>query len=313
MRPPLEHQHGGAMRRSALLGLGLAILAAAPFAGNLRGNPAAPLPVTAREAQPGLPFGPARLPRDEFRHPPFTATTGSFTPENATKVLDEARANGLHLLIRLARNRRRFQEDDGAFSLEKWKKEVDAFRGVDFAPYVADGTILGHYLFDEPHDPTNWNGRPMPYSDIEAAAAYSKQLWPTMPTEVGSPPTFLAGGAPWRSLDLAFAQFSARKGELEPWLRAEVDAARRQHLGLFLSLQVLSGGTARTPMSGAQLSSWGKTMAAEPDICGLFMWRYDEGYFSDPGIADAVASIAQVAAKRSVAASTCRRAQGAAR
>jgi hypothetical protein len=253
-----------------------------------------------------FPFGPSRLPVTGARTAPFTATVGSFRPDDAVATLDAARANGLHLLVRLARNRRRFRNADGSFSLEKWKHEVDAYRGIDFAPYVADGTIIGHYLFDEPHDPTNWNGKPVPYADIEAAAAYSKRLWPTMPAEIGSPPSFLLGGAPWRSLDLAFAQFSARKGDLRPWLRTEVEAARRQQLGLFLSLNVLEGGTLHEKLTPTQLETWGMTMAAEPDACGLFMWRYDSTYFHEPAVADAIASIATVAARRDLPAPMCR-------
>lgn len=300
-------------RRRALRALGAtALIAATAWAARARGatprDAGAPRQVvdtSGAAAAAVFAFGPSRLPLDGAPRGQFTATVGSFTPHDAIATLDAARKSGMHLLVRLARNRRRFRNPDGSFSLEMWKREVDAYRGVDFAPYVADGTILGHYLFDEPHDPTNWNGTPVPYADVEAAAAYSKRLWPTMPAEIGSPPSFLLGGAPWHSLDLAFAQFSARKGDLRPWLRAEVEAARTQRLGLFLSLNVLSGGTTRGPMTPTQLETWGMTMAAEPEACGLFMWRWDSAYFHDPAIAGAVSAIATVVARRGAPGPMC--------
>jgi len=118
----------------------------------------------------------------------------------------------MYLIINMAGGRHYFQEPDGAFSPSLFEERLDRFAGFDFAPYVADGTVVGHMLFDEPHDPTNRNGEPVPFPGVEDAAAYSKRLFPTPPTGVGSPPSLLEGGAPWASLDFAFAQYPARRG-----------------------------------------------------------------------------------------------------
>jgi hypothetical protein len=50
----------------------------------------------------------------------------------------------------------RHYKSRGYFDLGKWKARVNRFRGVDFYSYVRDGTIIGHYLIDEPYDAHNW-------------------------------------------------------------------------------------------------------------------------------------------------------------
>jgi hypothetical protein len=255
----------------------------------------------------GLPFGPFHLPDDQFRAP-FTGALRGVHPEDVVATLDAARRSHFRVVITLQRGRKRFRNPDGSFSLALWQGEIDRFRGIDFAPYVADGTLLGHYLFDEPHDPTNWDGRPVAYAVIDSAAAYSKRLWPTMPTIVRSPPTFLAAGAPWRFLDVAWAQYTARHGDVRSFIGRESAAARRMDLGLAVSLEVLSGGPFRRPISASDLRDWGSVLASEPTACGLFMWKYDKkdpSYFERADVRAAAASVARVASAR--AAPPCRR------
>lgn len=219
-------------------------------------------------------------------------------PDSAISRLEAARSAGISLLINLAGGRRHFQEPDGAFSLSLFMQRLGRFQAIDFQPYVADGTVIGHLLFDEPHDPSNWNGSTVPFEDIEAAAAYSKQLWPSLPAGVGSPPGFLQGGAPWISLDTAFAQYTARRGDVTAWRNTQVSTAQASGLGLALSINVLSGGNNRGRVTADQLRDWGSILASEPYICALTMWKYDSSYFNDPAIADSVTDVAQVAQSR---------------
>lgn len=247
----------------------------------------------------GMPFGPWRLPDSLFRAP-YTATVLALHPHDAIARLEAARRARLKVIVILERSRRHHQNPDKSFSLPTWKKEIERFRGVDFAPYVADGTLLGHKLIDEPHDPSNWSGSPVPYSTIEAAAAFSKALWPTLATGVSSPPTFLAD-ARWTHLDWGFAQYRPKKGEIGAWLANEVEASRRSGLGLVLSLNVLDGNGANRPMSAEELRRFGLVLAAEPGACALTMWKYDDedpSYFERPDVLLAVDAIAHAAAAR---------------
>jgi len=275
-----------------------------PTAGMNVTPPAAPSQVPTEAAAPttapslqGVLFGPFHLPEDEFA-PPFTGAFRGLSPDDAAAILDAARAAGFRLIIHLAGgNRSNYQEADGAFSLSRFKAQLDAFSGFDFAPYVADGTVMGHMMFDEPFDPSNWNGAPVPFADIEAAAEHSKRLWPTMPVGVGAHASFLQGGAPWSSLDFAYAQYTTNRGEVNSWARAEVEAARQANLGLVFGINIL-GGNNRSWVTAEQLRTWGLVLISEPSACGLLMWRYDPAYLQDPSIAAALAEIGQAARQR---------------
>ena len=247
----------------------------------------------------GLLFGPFHLPEAEYDNSPFTGTFAALRPETATQTLEAARKAGIRLIINLSGGRPGYQEADGAFSVSRFKERLDSYKGIDFESYVADGTILGHLMFDEPQDPSNWNGSPAPFEDIEAAAAYSKELWPTLPVGVGGPATFLQDGAPWSALDYAFAQYTTRRGEVVGWLKTEVEAAHQARLGLVLSINIL-GGNNRSPVTAAQLEEWGNLFASEPAICGLLMWKYDPGYVQDANISAAFAGISQIAQERTI-------------
>ena len=259
--------------------------------------------VAGRDLREGLPFGPFHLPDAEFRAPFSGSLRGVNNPKEAVAALEAARRTGFRLVLRLVRGSRRFENLDGSFNLALWKREIDRYRDVDFAPYVRDGTLLGHFLFDEPHDPTNWNGRPVAYADIAAAAAYSRELWPTTPTGIGSPPTALAqlrGKADRGALDFAFAQYRPKKGEVREWLSRETGTARRLGYGLILSMNALDGNNG-DPLTGAQLRRYGQVLAREPTVCLLTMWKYDKddpAYFKRADVMAAMQELGRIAAGR---------------
>ena len=77
-----------------------------------------------------------------------------------------------------------YQDAAGHFSLTKWKARIDRYDNVNFDAYVKDGTLIGHYLIDEPNDPANWNGQTISGTTLDEMARYSKQKWPNLPTIV---------------------------------------------------------------------------------------------------------------------------------
>ena len=245
----------------------------------------------------GIPFGPFHLPDERFGQT-YTFAFRQLTPESAQATLEAARRAGIHLLINLSGARRQFQTSDGAFCLDCWKRWVEAYAGLDLAPYVADGTVIGHLMFDEPQDGNNWNGRPVPFADIEAAAAYSRQLFPGLPAGVCGPPLFLADGAPWTALDFAFAQYTTNKGDFAEWAASQAASAQSQRLGLIFSINMLHGND-RSPVTPEQLRAWGVALAGMPQTCGLLMWKYDESVFETPDMRAAMADVAKAAAGRS--------------
>lgn len=242
----------------------------------------------------GLPFGPFRLP-DSLIAKPYTGLLRASTPANLLATLKIARKKHVSVVLKLAYDSKDYSNPDSTFSLDLWKQNIDAYRGIDISSYIADGTIIGHFLIDEPRDASNWGGVPVSYGDIDAAAAYSKSIWPMLPTGSGSSAGEMEAGAPFASLDFAFSQYREKKGDLATWLAGQTASARRAGLGILLSINLLDGNIDNSSYSASQLVAVGAVLAAEPYACGLTMWKYDSLYFADPEVQSALASIAKVA------------------
>jgi hypothetical protein len=260
----------------------------------------------------GLPFGPAQLPAERFAD--FSGTVYTATdPAKLIRDLDGARRTGARLFISFAGSEE-FNRDENGFSIAKWEQRVDRFRGLDLTAYIAEGTIIGHFILDEPQDPTNWNGHRVSPAQIEEIAAYSKQIWPTMPTVVRAFPDYLAGSQ-YPHLDAIRIQYLDRFAPLDSFIEAQVEGAKALGLGLVGGLNVLNGGSkdsgipgrrvGKNAMSADEIRSWGGRFLSEPYLCGFLMYQYDETYFSRPDIQGALSELAQQA--RGLPQKSCRR------
>ena len=260
--------------------------------------------------QVGIPFGMYHLPEAEFA-PPFTsALRNGSDPAEVIPILESARKAGLKIYLNMFVSRRQIQNPDGSFSLDRWKQRIDRFRDLGLEPYIQDGTLAGNYLMDEPDSKGKWNGQSVPFADIEAAAAYSKQLWPGLTTMIRADPLFLQK-APfrWRSLDAAWSQYTTRKGSVEEYARRHAAVAKELGLGLVVGLNVLDGGDGSSglegtkikyaAMSAAEVMHYGTVLLREPGACALLLWKYDRedrAYFLLPDIRAAMEALGLLAA-----------------
>jgi len=259
----------------------------------------------------GLPFGPAQLPPEHFAEFSGTVYTAS-APDRLIRDLEGARRAGARLFISFTGNEQHLRDSNG-FSLAKWEQRVDNFRGVDLTPYIADGTIVGHLLLDEPQDPTNWSGKRVSQAQIEEIAKYSKQVWPSMLTVIRAYPDYLQGYQ-YPHLDAIRLHYVDRFGPIEDFIAAQVQGARALGLGLVGGLNVLNGGSkesgipgrraGKNAMSADEVRSWGGRFLSEPYICGFLMYEYDSTYFSRPDIQAAMSDLSQMA--RSLPEKSCR-------
>lgn len=245
--------------------------------------------------------------------PVHTGSVRQPSPSSLLTLLAGARTKRARVILKLGGSDGNSQNADGTFNLAKWKSMVDRFKDINFSSYIADGTILGHYLLDEPHFPSKWGGSIVPQSIVEEMAQYSKQLWPAMTTMISSPPRWLSEvGMSYTYLDAAFAQFEWNYGS--GWIGKEVAAAKAKGLGLVVSLNLLDGGDGtsgipgtyggRWAMSASEVRSYGSAMLAEAYICGFTMWKYTPEYYSRPDIQSAMADLSILA--RSHATTSCR-------
>jgi hypothetical protein len=193
-----------------------------------------------------------------------------------------------------------YKDANGHFSMEKWKARIDRYRNIDFSPYINDGTIIAHFMIDEPQDPTNWNGVPLTGAQMEEMAKYSKQLWPRMATLVRAPPSRIKWSGTYRYLDAAWAQVENVRGGLniQEFLEQNVSSARSQGLALAVGLNVTKGGLNKGKMTAGQIKSYGAVLLSSSYPCAFISWMYDAPYLAQPDIREAVASLSEKARNR---------------
>jgi hypothetical protein len=242
---------------------------------------------------PGIPFGAFNLP-NSYLNSVYSGSVRALGPSDILSTLAAARRVGARVILRMAGGDSYYQNSDGSFNLTKWKARVARFTTVNIAPYISDGTFLGHFLVDEPFDPSNWGGKPIPFATLEAMAKYSKQLWPGLTTVVRATPRWLAGASfRYGYLDAAWAQYSARFGDVTTWIRSQAGIAKNEGLGLVVGLNWLSGGrtSGQYPMSASQVKSYGTVLATTSYACAFYGWQYSSSYFGRSDIKSALSAV----------------------
>lgn len=261
-------------------------------------------------ATAGTPFGTfLSLDNIDERLPQSGAARFLFgSPAEATAYLEQARAVEAKLVFALVQSQN-MHNPDGTLDLNQWKREVDRFADFDFAPYVDDGTIIGHYIIDEPKAPGSWGGEVVTNTIIDEMAGYSKAYWPSVPTIIRNSPERLIDHADgfnmpraepysWQHLDVAWVQYSqANHGILSNYAAEQLAAAAQQDLGLIYGLQLLAGGngssglhpgaplnTARWLMSYNEVMNYGTYLLDQQASCAFITFRWDrneETYFAE--------------------------------
>ena len=241
---------------------------------------------------------------------------GALDPSNILSDLSGARAKGGRVVIKLCKGRDRYvKNDDGTFSLTKWKSLVSRYRNVDLRPYISDGTIIGHYLIDEPHRASRWGGKAISQATLEAMAKYSKELWPQMTTIVRVAPSYLASASiTYKYLDAGWTQYTVGKGDAANWVASETAAAKRKGLGLVVGMNVLDGGngssnirgwtSGKWAMSASEIRNYGSAMLGQSYACAFFNWTHDTDYYGRSDIKSAMADVSSKA--RSHEKTSCR-------
>jgi hypothetical protein len=281
---------------------------------------------------PGVAFGDFHLPTSLFSSSLYTGSLQRLYTSTASSMLNTARNNSERIFLGIAGPKKGYKNADGTFNLSMWKSKVAQFKGINLAPYVTSGTILGHYMVDEPYCKGCWGGKPITYSQIEEMSKYSKSIWPSLPTGVRAPPSTL-GTTPYSSLDFAWAQWEGplhfpSSGQTAQQFRdKQVAAAQKLRLGLVFGLNYLDAGNGtshingtypgatdpnlndniycnsslcyRYAMSAAEVKNVGSVLAGASYGCGLISWKYNSTFISRSGMKDALTYVSNVAKNRS--------------
>jgi hypothetical protein len=280
-----------------------------------------PTPPSAPPVHVGIPFGPTLYSQHDSRlllvppsslNPSFTALKIDAYKHNLMAALESARRANGRVLVSFSGGNGEYTDSNG-FNLELWKRKVDEFREFDLSTYIADGTLIGHYIMDEPSDRRNWNGHLVALADIDEMARYSKEIWPDLPTIIRGWPWYLKG-YPYQYLDAAWAAYHVRFGSIDEFVASNVRDAKESGLSLVMGLNVLAGGGEeglpgyhrdKFAMTASQVRSWGGALLDQPYVCAFFMFRYHPDYFKRADIEEAVAELSQKA--RLLENRTCRR------
>ena len=215
-----------------------------------------------------------------------------------------ARAKGGRMVLKLVGGSDdRIKNANGTFSLDKWKALVSKFRTLSLTSYINDGTLMGVFLVDEPHNTSKWGGQAISHATVEAMAKYSKSIWPTMTTFVRARPTWLAQTTlTYTYLDAGWFQYEAQyMGNVSTATTNEVAAATRKGLGIVVGLNVLNGGngssgirgsnSSKYKMSATEIRNYGTALLNQTRACAFFNWTYILGgaeYFARSDIQSAL-------------------------
>ena len=290
--------------------LGVILLAAAGCAEDDRLGPATGIEqaspdLAAAGTQPGIVFSSSALTASQLNSV-HTGLVENPTPSNVLNVLSQVRAKGGRVLIKLAGGEGAYKNSDGTFNLTKWKQSVDRYRRINLSSYISDGTIVGHFLVDEPHFADRWGDKQIPQATVEEAAKYSKSIFPSLPTLVNAPANWLASASvTYTGLDAGWAMFRSKTSSSPAsWIQQQVNRAKSKKLGLIAGMNVLDGGNGSSgirgtqpktwKMSAAELRTYGNALLGQSYVCAFSMWRYDATYYNR---ADVKAVMAELSAK----------------
>ena len=253
----------------------------------------------------GIPMGIFAMPTSEFGSR-YNGAMRNIWPGELLGELAGIKARGGKVVLMFAGSQDYYKDAAGHFSFDKWKARVDRFKDTDFSAYISDGTIIAHYLIDEPNDPANWNGNPIPASTVELMAQYSKQRWPAMATIARAEPSYFG---PAHYLDAAWAQYLERRGDAGDYIRRNVSDAQSRGLALIVGLNILKGGVPNgSSMSATEVETWGSALLSSSYPCAFISWEYDDNYLSSSSIKSAMDVLRNKAENRST--KSCRASSG---
>jgi hypothetical protein len=249
---------------------------------------------------------------------PFTASREYFPPADMVNHIQAARARGVHLVLVMTGASHDRYKTNGVFDLAKWEAAMNAFDTPAIrdavAQGVADGTIIGNSVMDEPQQSgttaKDW-GPPgtMTKLRVDGLCSYVKGIFPTLPVGVGHDYNAFEPGNSYQVCDFFMTQYALRKGNVTAWRDAALALAARDGMAVIFATNLLNGGqqdkngawdcpgtggvgthSPNCRVTPAQLRDWGKLLG--PAGCALVSWRYDAAFMAKPENQAAISDVA---------------------
>jgi hypothetical protein len=313
---------GGSVTRSGLYTAGASagtgrIVAASGKVADTMSVRVAGAPVTAAAIAPpptpaagglGIPFGPfgawqgVSLRSNADR---FSLGLGADKVEDITRRIAAARSARKKLLLVMTGGHHRNYKTAGAFDFRKWQATMEGFNTTAIrqavAEGVADGTIIGTSVMDEPHNTSSENswGPPgtMTKARVDEMCGYVKTIFPTLPVGVVHDYRVFEPETNYAVCDFVVSQYREAKGSVTAFRDGGLAFARRSGVAIAFSLNILDGGTRMSgcpvPATGGRGTMGGNcrmtpeqvreyALALGPAGCALTLWRFDPDYMANP-------------------------------
>jgi hypothetical protein len=293
--------------------------------------------LVAESSRRGVPFGPFSLwsgyDRVKSNRASFTASINYTDARGIARQINAARAKGHKLMLMMTDEGRKGYLTRGKFDLNKWKRSMDRYRSSTIKDAVrrgvADGTVIGNSVIDEPKHRT-WGGN-LNKGVVDQMCRYVKRMFPTLPVGVATVHWWLPSQR-FRVCDFIIDQYDysqppngwgtpgGGRGDVESWRKQALAQARKDGIAIAFSMNLLDGGPelSRCPLSKTggrgtysrhcrmtpdQVRRFGKALA--PSGCAMFMWRFDQKFMAKEANTRAVRDVA--AAIASSPRRSCRR------
>jgi hypothetical protein len=288
----------------------------------------------------GVPFGPFASWNETSFKPnteSFNLSHQGFTPANILTRLEVARTAHVAQLLALTGGARSNYLTDGVFDMAKWKAKMDLYNTAAIkaavAAAVADGTVIGNSVMDEPfndggpgNEGNSWGpAGTMTKARVDSMCAYVKGIFPSLAAGAFHDHNDFEPTKSYNVCDFIVAQYRERKGPIQEWRDAALALGRRDGHAVAFSLNILDGGiqaardglwncpltttggqgtyNPNCRMTAAQVRDWGIILGSAG--CALTMWRYDAYFMAN---ADNKAAFRDVASRLASLPSTpCRR------
>jgi hypothetical protein len=246
----------------------------------------------------GIPMGTFAQPTSEFG----SIYNGALRNIGTNRILSELsaiRSRGGKIVLMMAGSQPYYLNSDGTFSLSKWKERVNRYRNINLSSFINDGTIIAHYLIDEPYDAQNFGGKPVSGATLEEMAKYSKSIWPSLKTVVRAEPYEIKWSGTYRALDAAWAQYLARKGNVSDYLQRNVSQAKQMGLGLVVGMNIVKGGTPNgTWMTPSEVEKYGSALLNTDYACAFISWQYNSDKLNTSSMRSAMSTLRRKAENR---------------
>jgi hypothetical protein len=255
-------------------------------------------------------------------------TIQGVSPSNIVSRLGAARAVKAGLMLNMTGGNHEKYMTDGVFDYAKWKAAMDAYNTPTIrqaiAAAVADGTIVGNSVMDEPHvhgtgDGNTWGpAGTMTKERVDQMCSYAKAIFPTLPVGVAQRHGAFEPTKSYRVCEFIISSYGNRFGSVTAFRDEGLAMARRDGHAIIFAFNILNGGVQdregtwdcigtggkgthepNCRMTPAQVREAG--MVLGPAGCALSMWRYDAAFMANPenqrAFKDVAARLATLPAK----------------